>query len=89
MDDEARCCVYATADANGIDHAVSASTTYLIRSLGAVWGVAITSAIVQNILSVRLPEALSWVSDKEKASNSHPIAAEASIEASGTNHSNV
>jgi hypothetical protein len=77
------------ADANGIDHAVSASTTYLIRSLGAVWGVAITSAIVQNTLSVRLPEALSWVSDKEKASNPHSIAAEASIEASGTNYSNV
>jgi hypothetical protein len=80
---------YATADANGIDHAVSASTTYLIRSLGAVWGVAITSAIVQNTLSVRLPEALSWVPDKEKASNSHFIAAEVSIEASGANYSNV
>ena len=72
-----------------LDHAVSASTTYLIRSLGSVWGVAITSAIVQNTLSVRLPEVLSWVPDKEKASNSHSIAAEASIEASDANYSNV
>ncbi|PNP56083.1 hypothetical protein THARTR1_03608 [Trichoderma harzianum] len=34
------------------DHAVSASTTYLVRSLGTVWGVSITSAIVQNTLSI-------------------------------------
>jgi len=46
------------------DHAVSASTVYLIRSLGTVWGVAITSAIVQNTLSTRLPEALSGIPDK-------------------------
>ncbi|CAH0018558.1 unnamed protein product [Clonostachys rhizophaga] len=46
------------------DHAVSASTVYLIRSLGAVWGVSITSAIVQTTLSVRLPDALSGISDK-------------------------
>jgi hypothetical protein len=74
---------------NGIDHAVSASTTYLIRSLGAVWGVAITSAIVQNTLSVRLPDALSWVSDKDKAGNSHSIAVEVSIVVSSTNYSNI
>ncbi|CAH0038614.1 unnamed protein product [Clonostachys solani] len=46
------------------DHAVSASTVYLIRSLGAVWGVSITSAIVQTTLSVRLPDALGGISDK-------------------------
>ncbi|KAL6851782.1 major facilitator superfamily domain-containing protein [Trichoderma novae-zelandiae] len=48
------------------DHAVSASTTYLIRSLGSVWGVSITSAIVQNTLSVRLPQVLSEVPDKRR-----------------------
>ncbi|KAJ5640827.1 hypothetical protein N7528_000452 [Penicillium herquei] len=48
------------------DHAVSASTVYLIRSLGTVWGVAITSAIIQNTLSSGLPEALSGVPDKWK-----------------------
>lgn len=48
------------------DHAVSASTVYLIRSLGNVWGVAITSAIIQNTLSSGLLEALSGVPDKWK-----------------------
>lgn len=46
------------------DHAVSASTVYLVRSLGTVWGVSITSAILQTTLSVRLPEALGDVPDK-------------------------
>ncbi|KAI1458175.1 MFS general substrate transporter [Annulohypoxylon moriforme] len=46
------------------DHAVSASTVYLIRSLGTVWGVSISSAIVQTTLSIRLPTALSDVPDK-------------------------
>ncbi|KAH6654450.1 major facilitator superfamily domain-containing protein [Truncatella angustata] len=46
------------------DHAVCASTVYLIRSLGTVWGVSITSAILQTTLSVQLPEALSDVPDK-------------------------
>ncbi|KAJ5273675.1 hypothetical protein N7478_008800 [Penicillium angulare] len=46
------------------DHAVSASTVYLIRSLGTVWGVAITSAIVQNTLYSGLPEALSGLIDE-------------------------
>ncbi|KAK4138388.1 MFS general substrate transporter [Trichocladium antarcticum] len=46
------------------DHAVSASTTYLIRSLGTVYGVAITSAIVQTTLSVRLPDALGEMEEK-------------------------
>ncbi|KAM0439695.1 hypothetical protein ACHAPT_000788 [Fusarium lateritium] len=46
------------------DHAVTASTVYLIRSLGTVWGVSVTSAIVQTTLSVRLPDALSEIPDK-------------------------
>jgi len=49
-----------------LDHAVSASTVYLIRSLGTVWGVAITSAIIQNTLSSGLAEALSEIPDKWK-----------------------
>ncbi|CAK7214434.1 hypothetical protein SCUCBS95973_002145 [Sporothrix curviconia] len=40
------------------DHAVAASSTYLIRSLGMVWGVAFTSAILQTTLSLRLPVVL-------------------------------
>ncbi|SPO05492.1 related to multidrug resistance protein fnx1 [Cephalotrichum gorgonifer] len=48
------------------DHAVSASTVYLIRSLGSVWGVAITSAIVQTTLSIRLPDALGDIEDKSR-----------------------
>ena len=48
------------------DHAVSASTTYLVRSLGGVWGVAITSTIVQNTLKVRLESAFSRVPNREK-----------------------
>lgn len=48
----------------GSDHAVCASTVYLIRSLGTVYGVAITSAIVQTTLSVRLPDALGEIPDK-------------------------
>ena len=47
-----------------LDHAVTASTVYLIRSLGTVYGVAITSAIVQTTLSVRLPDALGEIPDK-------------------------
>lgn len=50
----------------GLDHAVSASTVYLIRSLGTVWGVAVTSAIVQTTLSVRLPEVLGDILDKQR-----------------------
>ncbi|GES64996.1 MFS drug transporter [Aspergillus terreus] len=46
------------------DHAVSASTVYLVRSLGTVWGVAITSTIVQNTLRSGLAEALSGIPDK-------------------------
>ncbi|KAF9884822.1 hypothetical protein FE257_001238 [Aspergillus nanangensis] len=48
------------------DHAVSASTVYLVRSLGTVWGVAITSTIIQNTLRSGLAEALSGIPDKWK-----------------------
>jgi hypothetical protein len=51
---------------NEIDHAVSSSTTYLIRSLGGVWGVAITSKVVQNIIRIHLEDAFSEIPDKEK-----------------------
>jgi hypothetical protein len=51
---------------NHLDHAVSASTVYLIRSLGTVYGVAITSTIVQNHLVRALPDALHGVPDKWK-----------------------
>ncbi|KAK0619657.1 major facilitator superfamily domain-containing protein [Immersiella caudata] len=47
------------------DHAVCASTVYLIRSLGTVYGVAVTSAIVQTTLSVRLPGVLGDIPDKQ------------------------
>ncbi|KAK3048080.1 hypothetical protein LTR09_010596 [Extremus antarcticus] len=46
------------------DHAVSASTVYLIRNMGCVWGVAITSAIVQSVLKSKLPDALEGVKHK-------------------------
>lgn len=55
-------------DTSPPDHAVSASVTYLIRSLGAVWGVALTSAILQTTLSTRLPDALGGVENKEEVS---------------------
>ncbi|KAJ5781339.1 hypothetical protein N7457_006499 [Penicillium paradoxum] len=48
------------------DHAVSASTVYLVRSLGNVWGVAVTSTIMQNTLNSGLGEALSGIPDKWK-----------------------
>ncbi|KAL4922919.1 major facilitator superfamily domain-containing protein [Aspergillus aurantiobrunneus] len=51
------------------DHAVSASTVYLIRSLGTVYGVAITSTIVQNELVRSLPGALHGVPHKWKVIN--------------------
>lgn len=57
--------------ANLPDHAVSASTVYLIRSMGTVWGVAITSAIVQNTLHSGLAKALSGIPDKWKVKSIH------------------
>ena len=46
------------------DHAVSAATVYLIRSIGTVWGVAISSAIVQTVLKDGLPYALGNIEHK-------------------------
>lgn len=57
-------CHRLTSQYTWLDHAVTASTVYLIRSLGTVYGVAITSAIVQTTLSVRLPGALGEIPDK-------------------------
>ncbi|KAK3291581.1 major facilitator superfamily domain-containing protein [Chaetomium fimeti] len=39
------------------EQAVATSTVYLIRSMGTIYGVTVTSAIVQNVLLARLPEA--------------------------------
>jgi hypothetical protein len=50
----------------GIEQAVSTSTTYLIRSLGTVYGVALTSAIIQNFLAAKLPKALHGVPHKSR-----------------------
>lgn len=60
------------------DHAVTASTVYLIRSLGSVWGVAITSAILQTTLKKKLPGAIPDVPDKLEVS-SLPFMMEKSI----------
>lgn len=38
----------------------------MIRQLGNVWGIALTSATIQNILANRLPVALADVPDKEE-----------------------
>ncbi|KAK0658001.1 major facilitator superfamily-domain-containing protein [Cercophora newfieldiana] len=40
------------------EQAVATSTVYLIRSMGSIYGVTISSAIVQNILAAGLPGAL-------------------------------
>ncbi|KAH7629491.1 major facilitator superfamily domain-containing protein [Sordaria sp. MPI-SDFR-AT-0083] len=40
------------------DQAVATSTVYLIRSMGSIYGVTVTSAIVQNVLMTRLPATL-------------------------------
>lgn len=37
---------------------MATSTVYLIRSMGTIYGVTITTAIVQNVLISRLPQAL-------------------------------
>ena len=47
-----------------LDHAVSTSTVYLLRSLGGVWGVSITSANFQTVLGSRLSEALGEIPHK-------------------------
>jgi len=43
------------------DQAIATSTVYLFRAIGSVWGIAITSAIVQNVLNARLTQALDGV----------------------------
>ncbi|KAK3332623.1 major facilitator superfamily domain-containing protein [Cercophora scortea] len=40
------------------EQAVATSTVYLIRSMGTIYGVTITAAIVQNVLMARLPATL-------------------------------
>lgn len=40
------------------DQAIATSTVYLFRAIGSVWGIAITSAVVQNVLVTKLTEAL-------------------------------
>lgn len=40
------------------EQAVATSTVYLIRSMGTIYGVTITTAIVQNVLISRLPRTL-------------------------------
>jgi hypothetical protein len=49
-----------------IEQAVSTSMVYLFRSMGAVWGVAAASTIIQNVLSAKLPVALDGIPNKEK-----------------------
>lgn len=38
---------------------------YLIRSMGTIYGVTVTSAIVQNVLLARLPDALGDAATEE------------------------
>ncbi|KAK4213882.1 major facilitator superfamily domain-containing protein [Rhypophila decipiens] len=40
------------------DQAVATSTVYLLRSLGSIYGVTVTAAIVQNVLKTGLPAVL-------------------------------
>lgn len=47
-------------------HAVSTSLNYLFRNLGMVWGVSAVSAIVQNGLKNKLPDALAGVPDADR-----------------------
>ena len=47
------------------EQAVATSTVYLIRSMGTIYGVTISSAIVQNILVARLSETLGSEASEE------------------------
>ncbi|KAK4139266.1 major facilitator superfamily-domain-containing protein [Dichotomopilus funicola] len=47
------------------EQAVATSTVYLIRSMGTIYGVTITAAIVQNVLLVRLPGTLGDAATEE------------------------
>ena len=53
------------------DQAVATSTVYLIRSMGSIYGVTITSAIVQNVLMARLPATLGDAATDEVSSGRH------------------
>ena len=48
----------ATSYSLDVEQAVATSTVYLIRSMGTIYGVTLTSAVVQNTLLSRLPAAL-------------------------------
>ena len=50
------------------EHAVSTSVVYLTRSTGSVWGVALTSTIIQNSVASLLPRALRHVDGYEQVS---------------------
>jgi hypothetical protein len=47
---------------------VATSTVYLIRSMGTIYGVTMTSAVVQNVLVNKLPGALDNVENKDEVS---------------------
>ncbi|KAK4033374.1 major facilitator superfamily domain-containing protein [Parachaetomium inaequale] len=47
------------------EQAVATSTVYLIRSMGTIYGVTVTSAIVQNVLLARLPATLGDAATEE------------------------
>lgn len=52
---------------------MATSTVYLIRSMGTIYGVTITSAIVQNVLLARLPGVLGDAASEEvRRSNRSP-----------------
>lgn len=53
-----------------IDHAVSSSTTYLLRTLGSVYGVALSSSILQTHLTTHLPLALAGTPHLDEIINS-------------------
>ncbi|KAH7368601.1 major facilitator superfamily domain-containing protein [Plectosphaerella cucumerina] len=48
------------------EQAVATSTVYLIRSMGTIYGVTMTSAVVQNVLVNKLPGALGNVENKDE-----------------------
>ncbi|KAH7067892.1 major facilitator superfamily domain-containing protein [Paraphoma chrysanthemicola] len=52
------------------DHAVSSSTTYLLRTLGSVYGVALSSSILQTHLTTHLPLALAGTPHLDEIINS-------------------
>lgn len=57
---------------NLAEQAVATSMVYLFRSLGTVYGVAASSAIIQNVLAKQLPQALSGIPESDQASPETP-----------------